>query len=179
MATCVCSNISFICSPLYVSLNSQSHFLPRLFKRLCLPFYWKDGNHLVTLFHVQGPTLHPHFLSLCRFNFPFSTCLLPVVFAVMFLKGGEVLTWPCWVPATFSFTFCSLWPTFQTCSRKRSVTTNSFLVQPRFFDPWFWWKSRCCCCCSVAKSYPTLHDCMDCRPPGSSVHGISQARTLE
>ena len=26
---------------------------------------------------------------------------------------------------------------------------------------------------------PTLHDPMDCSPPGSSVHGISQARILE
>ena len=74
--------------------------------------------------------------------------------------------------------FCSLWPVSQTCSCKWSVTTNSFLVQPRFFDPWFWWKSRCCCC-SVAKSYPTLRDSMDCRPPGSSVRGISQARMLD
>ena len=33
--------------------------------------------------------------------------------------------------------------------------------------------------CSVAESYPTLCDPMDCNPPGSSVHGISQARILE
>ena len=35
------------------------------------------------------------------------------------------------------------------------------------------------CCCLVAKSCPTLQDPMDCRPPGSSVHGILQARILE
>ena len=35
------------------------------------------------------------------------------------------------------------------------------------------------CCCSVAKSCLTLCDPMDCSPPGSSVHGISQARILE
>ena len=33
--------------------------------------------------------------------------------------------------------------------------------------------------CLVAKSYPTLCNSMDCSPPGSSVHGISQARILE
>ena len=33
--------------------------------------------------------------------------------------------------------------------------------------------------CSVAKSYPTLFNPMVCGPPGSSVHGISQARILE
>ena len=34
-------------------------------------------------------------------------------------------------------------------------------------------------CSSVAQSCPTLCDPMDCSPPGSSVHGISQARMLE
>ena len=36
-----------------------------------------------------------------------------------------------------------------------------------------------CCCCSVAKSCPTLSDPMDCSLPGSSVHGIIQAKILE
>ena len=31
----------------------------------------------------------------------------------------------------------------------------------------------------VAQSCPTRHDPMDCSPPGSSVHGIFQARVLE
>ena len=31
----------------------------------------------------------------------------------------------------------------------------------------------------VAQSCPTLIDSMDCSPPGSSVHGIFQARVLE
>ena len=31
----------------------------------------------------------------------------------------------------------------------------------------------------VAQSCPTLQDPIDCRPPGSSVHGIFQARVLE
>ena len=33
--------------------------------------------------------------------------------------------------------------------------------------------------CLVTKSCPTLCDPMDCSPPGSSIHGISQARILE
>ena len=32
--------------------------------------------------------------------------------------------------------------------------------------------------CSMAQSCPTLCDPMGCSPPGSSVHGISQARIL-
>ena len=33
--------------------------------------------------------------------------------------------------------------------------------------------------CEVAQSYPTLCDPMDCSLPGSSIHGIFQARILE
>ena len=32
---------------------------------------------------------------------------------------------------------------------------------------------------SVAQSCPTRRDPMDCSPPGSSIHGIFQARVLE
>ena len=35
------------------------------------------------------------------------------------------------------------------------------------------------CCCLGAQSCPPLWDPMDCSLPGSSVHGISQARILE
>ena len=35
------------------------------------------------------------------------------------------------------------------------------------------------CCSSVAKSCPTFHDPVDCGPPGSSDHEISQAGTLK
>ena len=36
-----------------------------------------------------------------------------------------------------------------------------------------------CCCCLVTQFFPTLCDHVDCSLPGSSVHGISQARILE
>ena len=39
--------------------------------------------------------------------------------------------------------------------------------------------SRSMCTCAVAQLCPTLCDPRDCSPPGSSVHGIIQARTLE
>ena len=38
---------------------------------------------------------------------------------------------------------------------------------------------KCPQCCLAGKSCPTLCDPTDCSPPGSSVHGISQARILE
>jgi len=31
----------------------------------------------------------------------------------------------------------------------------------------------------ISQSCPTLHDPMDCSPPGSSIHGLLQARVLE
>ena len=34
-------------------------------------------------------------------------------------------------------------------------------------------------CVKVAQLYPALRDPMDCSPPGSSVHGILQARIVE
>ena len=38
-------------------------------------------------------------------------------------------------------------------------------------------KTQLCCCCSAAQLCPTLYDPMDCSLPGSSVHGISLARS--
>ena len=38
--------------------------------------------------------------------------------------------------------------------------------------------TQCCCCCLVTQLCLTLCDPMDCSLPSSSVHGISQARTL-
>ena len=37
----------------------------------------------------------------------------------------------------------------------------------------------CCVCTKSLQSCPTLCNPMDCSPPGSSVHGILQARILE
>ena len=36
-----------------------------------------------------------------------------------------------------------------------------------------------CVCAKSLQSCPTIFDPMDCSPPGSSVHGILQARILE
>ena len=50
------------------------------------------------------------------------------------------------------------------------------------FNDWFPLKSSfvcVCVCVLVAQLYPTLCNCMDWSPPGSSIHGILQARILE
>ena len=41
------------------------------------------------------------------------------------------------------------------------------------------WDEHRVCVCSVAQSCPTLCDPIDCSPPGYSVHGILQVRTME
>ena len=40
-------------------------------------------------------------------------------------------------------------------------------------------RSKACVCAKSLQSCPTLCDPMNCSPPGSSVHGILQARILE
>ena len=48
---------------------------------------------------------------------------------------------------------------------------------------WLWFENSCpkhtCVCAQSLQSCPTLCDTSDCSPPGSSVHGILQSRTLE
>ena len=50
---------------------------------------------------------------------------------------------------------------------------TAFLVQPHVLG------CRCVLMCLVAQLCPTLCDPLDCSPPGSSVHGIFQARIIE
>jgi len=64
-----------------------------------------------------------------------------------------------------------------------SVTSNSSNEHASFITEWL---SHCpspvaaaAAPAKVLQSCPTLSDPMDCSPPGSSVHGIFQARVLE
>ena len=52
---------------------------------------------------------------------------------------------------------------------------NQLTVLGGFFTFQLW----CFCCCLVAKSCLLFYHPLDCSPPGSSVHEISQARTLQ
>ena len=51
--------------------------------------------------------------------------------------------------------------------------------QNEFFLPLFWNIINMCVLCLVTQSCLTLCDPVDCSPPGSSVHGVFQARVLE
>ena len=55
----------------------------------------------------------------------------------------------------------------------------STLYSLNTFSPFLLINSNSAVLCLVAQSYSTLCDPMDCSPPGSSVHGILQARILE
>ena len=65
------------------------------------------------------------------------------------------------------------------CGLTRTYSTRECRIHK-----WWHWISNpindCCCCyCLVAKSCLTLCDPMDCSLPGFSLHGTSQARTVE
>ena len=66
---------------------------------------------------------------------------------------------------------------FQVTFNNNPICFHTIFCFP--YQPEFGGLFCLCCRCSVAKSCPTLQDPTDCRPPGSSVHGILQARILE
>ena len=69
-----------------------------------------------------------------------------------------------------------------TASPRVEGETGALPPQPLRTRRILWTFQKCLspvCCCLVAQSCPTLCDPMDCIPPGSSVHGISQVRILE
>ena len=68
-------------------------------------------------------------------------------------------------------TFCLAW-TLRLNSLRHFIFPFSYLVT-------LWRLSSFSFCCLVTKSCLTLLDSMHCSLPGSSVHGISQARILE
>ena len=91
---------------------------------------------------------------------------------------------------SFRLTF-SPKPAFSTLS---SLVKSSFCLYAQFL--WTWLSLRpsgpqlhfcpyplhpvpACCCCLASKLCPTLCNPVDCSLPGSSVHGIFQARILE
>ena len=83
------------------------------------------------------------------------------MFQCYFLKSSHPRLLP------LSLKVCSLHPCLICCPACRIVSTIflNFIYM--------------CCCCLVTKSCPTLFYPMDCSSPGSSVHGIFQARILE
>ena len=65
------------------------------------------------------------------------------------------------------------------CDYLSSFTYLVYSSPPSFN---FWsaiYYNSCCCGSSVTRSCPTLCNPIDCSPPGSSTHGIFQARILE
>ena len=81
-------------------------------------------------------------------------------------------------------------PTSTNNSWKRHFITNVKILLPtslseasgRLAEEWDLFRLAsfpCAVLCFVPQSCPTLCDPMDCSPPGSSVHGILQARILE
>ena len=74
------------------------------------------------------------------------------------------------------FFFSYVYPVVPVLSlKKKNLYLNlicSLVKKKKIYWPYI-------CCCLVVKLYSTLYDPMDCSLPGSSVHGISQAKILE
>ena len=75
-----------------------------------------------------------------------------------------------------SILLCSVFFIVQLSHPYMTTGKTTALTRWTFGDPILY---VCCCCCLVTKSCPTLRDPMNCSLPGSSIHGISQARILE
>ena len=89
------------------------------------------------------------------------------------LSGAESLT-------LFTTTQCSL--IVFSCNRSFNFSPSQYLFSYIFYTALFDAAVRIKTFChesEVAQSCPTLSDPMDCSLPGSSVHGIFQARVLE
>ena len=70
-----------------------------------------------------------------------------------------------------------LWRSPEPCwSKKMSQAFTNRTLKPH---PIITTRATACLLSCFSQSCPTLCDPMDCSPPGSSVHGISQARILE
>ena len=68
------------------------------------------------------------------------------------------------------------------CIFKKPVWASSEKRRPHSLDILlcnYWSFKTCCCCSSGTKSCITACNPVDCSPPGSSVHGISQTRILQ
>ena len=75
--------------------------------------------------------------------------------------------------------FREKWLNKETNEIKETPDTYPNLLDLKKKFPLYWSVCVCVCVCSVYQSCPTLCNPMDCSLPGSSVHGIFQARILE
>ena len=66
----------------------------------------------------------------------------------------------------------------ETCVCLRQIHADVWQKPTQYCKAMFL-QLKVCVCVLVIQSYQTLCDCMECNPPGSSVHGIFQARILE
>ena len=107
----------------------------------------------------KGPSLNGPFGILGSVNYPSCACLTSPLASG---PWGRTVSWSIWTPTMGTQGLGG-----HTVGVGVGSRASSPLEPPRFR----WWFSHSSC--------PTLCDPMDCSPPGSSVHGILQARVLE
>ena len=129
---------------------------------------------------VEGP----HYLIAGYTRLLFSLCLLHEASLLLLWLDGPKFMWAKDVPLLYQRQ-AQVHPA-KSCNLPNSLWTTVDFVY--FFLAWahvdplqmpiLWWHS-CVCACSVTRPCLTLCDPMACNSPGSSVHGIFQARILE
>ena len=150
--------------------------------------YFSITGHIGSYFLKQGSVLY-HNLDTLQSTFLYQT---PLKAGSSLVYESEQHSWygTCCLPNSEKFT----WHCVTFLMEEGTIcNTISFIVEVTviYFPPtgrhvfkmvtnaldfiWHYWL----CICSVAQSCLTLCNSMDCSPPGSSVHGISQARTPE
>ena len=67
----------------------------------------------------------------------------------------------------------------ETAYTNRKTLTNTFNFCSQLIQSKIVVSEQYVLCAMLLQSYPTLCDPVDCSPPGSSVHGILQARILK
>ena len=108
-----------------------------------------------------------------------------VVVQEIFQRRWELWRWGVQWPAIRSWQ----WPT-EIIIETDPLTTTQEVACPPLYGPLAFeakgkvrklgkWVPHVCVCAKLLQSYPTLCDAVDCNSPGSSVHGILQARILE
>ena len=111
---------------------------------------------------------------------------------IFYLNGDFACIWlmyllVCKLHLTFSHTHknCNNSKDFNcnACNLWLSSPFIQFMITQSIYSPistcFAWIRLLVCVCVLVTQSCPTLCNPVDCSPPGSSVHGILQARMLE
>ena len=140
------------------------------------------------------PSVYPLWWNICSYILLIFNCIFLVLLLLLLLLFLAIEFWEFFIYYRFGFftgcvvcKYCVPLCSFSFNALKRVSEKAIFhsdeiqSIKCTFYGTCFWCQvyELFACVCSVAQSYPTLCDLLDCSPPGSSVHGVLQAKILE